>query len=316
MFLPVIAWNAANNWNSVRHVAYLGGANEPMTLHLKFLGEHLASQVALVTPMVFVLVCASWIWLARNWRQSPHWIYAYLFFTSFPVVGGFTLLSLHTRVYGNWPCFGYLTASVLTAAIWSYFDRTPGGDSGKTRVIWRWCLGSSYAITLLVFVHVIWPILPIPVGMDRTVSEITGWRQLGQTVGQARDSMPRADQTFLFGLNYQTASELAFYVPGNPFTVSVNRWNRPNVYDYWWTDEDLLGMDAIGVMRSSRSRQRLLQIFDRVDPPEQVKVYAKPRLSGKKTTQVPVRKWHLYRCYGFKGGLRWIPKKAADIRGG
>ena len=27
MFIPVIVWNAANGWNSARHVAYIGGAN-------------------------------------------------------------------------------------------------------------------------------------------------------------------------------------------------------------------------------------------------------------------------------------------------
>ena len=37
MFAPVILWNAANNWNSVRHVAYIGGANEGFALHWKIL---------------------------------------------------------------------------------------------------------------------------------------------------------------------------------------------------------------------------------------------------------------------------------------
>ena len=58
--------------------------------------------------------------------------------------------------------------------------------------------------------------------------------------------MPAPERTFIFGLRYQTASEMAFYTPGKPHTVSINRWKRPNVYDYWWTDADLLGWDAVG----------------------------------------------------------------------
>ncbi len=315
MFVPVIAWNAANNWNSFRHVAYLGGANQGFSLHLKFLGEHLASQVGLLTPMVFVLVCASWVWVLRHWRRLEHWIYAFLFCTSFPIFSGFTLLSLHTRVYGNWPCFGYLTASVLAAAVWSYFDHRPESGNGRTRVVWRWCLGSSYVLTILVFTHVVWPILPLPVSMDRTVSEIRGWKQLGRSVGQIYSTVPRANQTFLFGLNYQIASELAFYVPGNPQTVSINRWNRPNVYDYWWNDDDLIGQDAIGVLQDNKSRGRLLQIFQRVEPPQTITVVAGFHDDDGNAPAAPTKRFFLYRCYGFKGGLRWIPKNDADIRG-
>ena len=152
--------------------------------------------------------------------------------------------------------------------------------------------------------------------MDRTISEIKGWKQLGLSVDRVHAAMPRAGQTFLFGLNYQIASELAFYVPDNPHTVSINRWNRPNVYDYWWNDDDLIGQDAIGVLEDGKSRARLLQIFERVAEPETFQVgldslSLKHRIEPAKT----VKKFYFYRCYGFKGGLRWIPRDAADVRG-
>jgi len=56
LFIPVILWNADNNWNSVRHVAYIGGANEAFALHLRFFGDYLASQAGLLSPLVFILV--------------------------------------------------------------------------------------------------------------------------------------------------------------------------------------------------------------------------------------------------------------------
>lgn len=315
MFIPVIAWNAANNWNSVRHVAYLGGANEPFRLHWNYFAEFIGSQAGLVTPLVFGVICAGWVWVLRHWKREEKWIYAYLCLTSLPMTAGFALLSLHTRVYGNWPCAGYLTGCVLAAALWS---RYRGKDKSSKRTgtprIWQWTVGSAFFLTAVVFLHVVFPILPIPAKMDRTAYEIRGWDGLGTRVAKVRDAMPFPKNVFLFGLRYQIASELAFYVPGNPLTVSINRWNRPNVYDYWWRDEDLLGKDGIGVLRDDGSRERLHEVFKEVDSPEPFHVYRIKRGEGDPQSSTPVKTLYIYRCYGFKGGLRWISPHQDDIR--
>ena len=125
-------------------------------------------------------------------------------------------------------------------------------------------MGSAYFLTVLILVHVHWPILPIPPGEDRTINELSGWDHLGDMAAQIQKRMPRPGNSFIFGLNYQVASELAFYVPGQPFTVSINRWNRPNVYDYWWQDKELMGKDAVGVTRDNSSRERFLEVFEQV----------------------------------------------------
>jgi hypothetical protein len=316
LFSPVIFWNAANHWNSFRHVAYLSGANEGFALHWKYIGEYLGSQVGLITPMIFGLIVAGWYWVARHGRSHDQWIYSYLFYTSFPVIALFALLSLHTRVYGNWPCNGYLTACVLAAALYSQAagrssPDTPGPASSR---LWRWSVGSAYFLTALVLVHVVRPILPIPPKLDRTVYEIRGWDLLGEKVAEIRKNMPRPGNSFIFGLRYQIASELAFYVPGQPFTVSINRWNRPNVYDYWWQDQDLVGMDAVGVTRDKNSRERLLEVFGRVDPAEPYFVYPPGVEKTDGRPLEPVRTLYIFRCYDFKGGLRWKPRHLDDIR--
>ncbi len=303
MFFPVILWNARHDWNSVRHVASIGGVNEPFALHLKFLGDFLGSQAALLSPIVFILAIWAWIRVIRKDYPPGKWLYPYLFWTSFPMIAGFLLLSLHSRIYGNWPGAGYLTTAVLTAA---YFGGQ--GTNAVGRRLWNWGLGIAYAMTALVLIHAAWPILPIPVKMDRAAAEIAGWDDLGQAAGKLGGQMPDPHRTFIFGLDYQMASELAFYTPGQPRTLSINRWNRPNVYDYWWKDADVMGWDAIGVTYDSQSHTRLDQVFQRVDPPVELPVYRK------KTDPKPVKVFYLYRCYGFKGGLRWIPPNASDIR--
>jgi undecaprenyl-diphosphatase len=315
LFIPVIVWNANHHWNSFRHVAYLGGANESVLFHFKYFAEFIGSQAGLLTPLAFAMVCAGWIWAARRWKLQIPWIYHYLLWTSLPMILGFALLSFHTRVYGNWPCAGYLTSTVLAAAVWSYpTDRQDRQPKGKPRWQWRLTWISASLLTAIVLFHVLVPILPIPAEKDRTLYEIRGWKALGVQVANAMQSMPDPSNTFLFGLRYQIASELAFYVPGQPYTVSINRWNRPNVYDYWWQDKDLIGKDAVGVLRDGDSRKRLQEVFTRVDPPEPYYLYH--RGSGKDTdgTAKPVKTLYLYRCFEFKGGLRWIPPQRDDIR--
>jgi undecaprenyl-diphosphatase len=334
MFMPVIAWNAQHNWNSLRHVAYLGGVNEEFALHLKYFGDYLASQAALLSPIVFLLIVVAWAVIIKERWEKDSWIYPFLFWNSFPVFAGFALLSLHARVQGNWPGTGYLTASILVAAFFASKKTKRSGREEPTSYrmppqqrprleephalskVWPWAIGMSYGITGLVLLQVVWPVLPIPVRLDRTAKEMAGWQQLGEKARQMMLEMPNPKKTFLFGLRYQVASELAFYTPGQPETVSINRWNRPNVYDYWWKDEDLLGWDAIGVTYDPESHKKQLnQVFARVDLPVKLQVFRKTVFSKQQgTSRELVKTFYLYRAYDFRVGLRWMPPEEFDIR--
>lgn len=314
MFSPVIIWNAQNNWNSVRHVAYIGGANEAFRIHWNFFGDYWGSQAALLTPLIFILCLMAWYAVIRKRPGADSWIARYLFFTSFTMFAGFALLSFHSRVYGNWPMAGYITACVLAAALYG-----PGMDSKgaprKAARLWPWAVGSAYFITVVILVQVVWPFLPLPASLDRAADETLGWRQLGNEISSTVSQMPDPENTFIFGVKYQTASELAFYTPGNPHTVSINRWDRPNVYDYWWQDGDLIGHSAVGVTEYPNSHtSQLNQVFEKVLPPIPKKIYRTPRSNDYSDQERPFKIWYIYRAFGFKGGLRWIPPDKSDVR--
>lgn len=319
MFCPVILWNAQNNWSSVRHVAYIGGANKQFSIHLKYFGDYLAAQAALLSPLVFILGLWAWARVLLKKYQTRNWIYPYLFFTSFPMFAGFTLLSFHTRVNGNWPGAGYLMVSILVVA---FLNTNPERRSKTARPnrgqkLFPWAIGTAYFFTAVVFLEMIWPVLPLSIKLDRVTREVAGWRELGQVAGKTLARMPDPQNTFLFGLRYQTASELAFYTPGQPRTVSINRWNRPNVYDFWWKDADLIGKDALGVTYNPNSHETLLkQVFERVDPPQKIIIYKKNGFMRRRPTQEIVTVFYLYHAYGFKGGLRWKPLNKSDVRAG
>lgn len=317
LFTPVIYWNAVNDWNSVRHVAYIGGINETFTVNLKLFLEFWGSQAGLLTPLVLALVILAWVQAFLKIDRDRKWIYLYLFMTSFPMILGFAVLSLHTRIYPNWPGAGYLTASVMAAALFGQRKKSIFGKqkTGIGQKIWPWAMGSSYFISLLVLTQAVIPFLPIPAKVDRLSAEISGWDTLGRQVGTMITEMPNPERTFLFGLHYQEAGEMAFYTPKNPETVSINRWARPNVYDYWWEDRDLIGLDGIGVTYDPISHiNRLNQVFQRVAPPVELKIYTPSAYARGTKSKEPIKTFYIYRGYGFKGGLRWIPEGRDDIR--
>ena len=210
-----------------------------------------------------------------------------------------------------------MTAVVLAAGIWKMTAASIGDKSSrKSELFWNLSVLSSAVITILVLIHVVRTILPIPLKIDRTVEEIVGWDQLGKKTFNLKTEMPRSDRTFVFAMRYQIASELAFYMPGQPETVSINRWDRPNVYDYWWRDEDLLGFDAIGVVAGKNARTRLQKIFDRVELPVRIPIYRDfdEKCAGRGVHAKIVKTYYVYKCYGFRGGLRWVPPRKDDVR--
>ena len=309
MFFPVIVWNARHGWNSARHVASIGGANETFfALHWKFFGDYIGSQAALLTPLVFILIVWAWV---LAWKKRGNWTVWYCFWTSLPVFAGFALLSLHSRIYGNWPGAGYPTAVVLVAAFFG-----PGCFALGMRfkpVLWTATLIVAYLMTTLLIIQTVWPVLPIPVKLDRPATELSGWSRLGAVAGETLYAMPRPNDTFLFGTRYQIASELAYYAPGRPQTVSINRWTRPNVYDYWVTDAELKGKDGVGVTMNASDGRLLATVFTRVDSPMALPIFRTRPFSN---TPELVKTFYIFRCYGFLGGLAWIPPASDDIRKG
>ncbi|MCI5138659.1 MAG: hypothetical protein D3922_09665, partial [Candidatus Electrothrix sp. AR1] len=75
-------------------------------------------------------------------------------------------------------------------------------------------------------------------------------------------------------------------------------------------DEILLGQDAVGIFEHEPVITVLPEVFERVDPVVQVTL----RRTGPWFGEETVHTLYLARCYGFKGGLAWVPKSSADVR--
>jgi undecaprenyl-diphosphatase len=305
LFTPVLVWNSQNEWATFRHVLYQGGADDKVLFTLDYIGDFFASQMMLLTPVAFLLLLAAWF-RPRLRNRIPAGQATFLLWMSLPGFLLFFLLAFHVRIYGNWPAPVYLTGLILIAALFS------GRADGSPRLpgLWKATVLTAAVITLPVIVQVITPLLPVPLELDRTATECIGWDTLGRRVEATVKKMERPDQTFIFGVQYQYASELAFYVPGQPRTVSINRWTRPNVYDFWFEDSMLLGQDAVGVFEDQRMAAQIATLFSRSEPVEEVHLYRDSPWFGRQAVQT----LYLFRGYGFKGGLRWQPRSKDDIR--
>jgi undecaprenyl-diphosphatase len=294
LFTPVLIWNAGHNWVTFRHTLFQGGANNTALFTLEYLPEFLGSQAGLVSPVLFGLILVAWL---SSWQHGNEKA-RFLFWLSLPSFALFSLLALHVRIYGNWPAPAYPAALLLTAVLYA------------ERRWWRFGLGLSALTSALVLVHLVSPVLPVQAAWDRIAHETKGWQELAQITEQTRQQMERPAQTFVFGLRYQYASELAFYMQGQPRTVSINRWTRPNVYDFWFTDQMLLGMDAVGVYEDKGMDAVLRETFAEVEPEQEVVLRRVSPWFGNEAVQT----LYVVKCKGFRGGLRWQPRETGDIR--
>lgn len=306
VFTPVILWNRHNEWATFRHVLYMGGVDTDDFFTFQYVGDFLIEQAALLSPLVFIIIL-----LALFMRLPKSRLYkadiTFLVWMSLPTFLVFLLLSLHSRVYGNWPAAGYLCSVVLIAALHAGNGQ---GMRGKASRTWGLSVCIAYLVTLPILVQVVFPMLPVPIHLDRTARETVGWDTLAQAVHKTAQKMPDQDNTFIFGIRYQIASELAFYVPGQPRTVSINRWTRPNVYDYWFDDSMLIGRNGVGVTEHEEYIQLLEMVFDKVELDRKVPIYRESPWKGKEN----VTTFYVYRAYGFQGGQRWQPRIEGDIR--
>ena len=317
IFTPVILWNINNGWSTFRHTAYQSGVGQDGGLQWIYLMEFIGSQAGLLSPLVFMLVIIAWIHYVQHRHRQQTWIGSYLFLTSFPVVVLFALLSLRTRVEGNWPGPAYLTTAVWLGAFMSqpHVEIKKDALYRFSKKLWPWSIGFSYLLTGLVMLHVIWPYMPVPVRLDRIAKETVGWQTIAQQADRNQQTMPNPQKTFIFSQSYQIASELAFYIPDHPRTVAINRWRRPNVYEYWWQDDDLRGWDAVGICTArDHNTHRLKQIFSVVMPPERIEIRRTSLLGMDRSKEPPVKAYYLYRAFDFKGGIPWQPPETGDIR--
>ncbi len=208
LFVPVLAWNAGHGFASFTKQ---GGRSAAWHPGLRFLGELIAGQIGLATPLVFLLVVAGFVGVARRfWHERPPGDGLLLALGGLP---GLVFLehAIGDRVQANWPAICYPAA--LIAA---------GGLGGAWR---RWLAPAAalgFLITGLVYWQAVAAPLPLPRRLDPTLARLGGWREWADAVEAARLASGAA---FVADENYGEAAMLAWLLPRDVVVVGIApRW--------------------------------------------------------------------------------------------
>jgi 4-amino-4-deoxy-L-arabinose transferase-like glycosyltransferase len=252
IFSPVVVWNARHGWYSLQHVFTQAGGASSRSLLAALTGgpEYLAAQLGVVSPLLFLLMATAVRWAWREGVRRDREDLLLLVCASVPVFLFFQTWSFFTKVQANWAAHAYLTAAVAVAG-W-FQARTGAGVGGQSRRRLRRLLLVSLLLPALVIPVgfapeiVEWVGLRPPAFLDLVSKRLRGWPELGQVVGEAMAKAPQPP--FLASDRYQIASQLAFYVPGQPRVYNANFGRRMNQYDLWGGWESLLGRDGLFVM--------------------------------------------------------------------
>ena len=135
LFAPVLAWNAGHGWASLAKQGGRAGDWAPGAA-LRHLGELVAGQAGLATPLVFVLLGAGgWAAARRAWRRDPGW--SLLAAMLFPGLLVFVQHAVGDRVQANWPAILYPAAAVAAGAVCGGRLGRPAGGVRRRR--WDCC---------------------------------------------------------------------------------------------------------------------------------------------------------------------------------
>lgn len=288
---PVILWNLKNGQVTIKHTmgqAHIGSG----ALSLKDFFEFFGSQVGLITPILFfTALFGLWQCFKKGLKEERSELLL-AFFASVPLLLFFQAVALHGKVQANWAIAGYATA--IPAAVWAFFNAY---DSGRNRGRVKALSGISVALCLILsfFVYFPWYLEPVAkrIITGPPYNRVTGWKDLGEKVTNAKAEVEASGKTFVISETYQMAGEIALYTGGNPVVYNVDTGTRRmNQYDLWPGYEDLIGYNAVYVKGGiAELEERVSGGFDRCDR-EVFDVYWEEKV---------IKNFTIFRCYGFKG---------------
>lgn len=237
--LPMLLWNAAHDWVTVRHLLghlSLPGGDTPASGDWSFVWplEMVGVQIPVIGGTLALALIG--LWRSRRTGDGP-WMRA-MVLMGVPVFAFYLLVALRTRVEGNWAMAG--AATMVVPAAWTVLDAARRKVTWIRAVWWFTAFAGVLVIVapaMLDFLstrRVFGPYIP--------VHRVTGLRAHAEAVRAQTDLL--SDQTglepFVMTDHYGRASQLAFYLRGGPpvYSASAQTGGRRSQFDLW-PDTDL-----------------------------------------------------------------------------
>jgi 4-amino-4-deoxy-L-arabinose transferase-like glycosyltransferase len=223
--VPLLWWNVHHDWITLQHTAHHFEADpwRPGKA-LNFCVEFIGSQLGVIGPVaavIGVVAACGWREVRADRRQWFAWT------MTVPALALILAMSLRQRINPNWPAVFHL-GGVLLAVGWLVKAQA----WPRRRAAWRaaWISGLSIVALGYALVLAIGPLGLTGHKLDFT-RRLRGWEQFGADVGAIKAKLEADGGAPVIVVTYggrQLASELAFYLPGQP---TVWRWTPPGGVD-------------------------------------------------------------------------------------
>ncbi len=306
LYSGVFYWNIEHHGWTFQHLFFL--TKKVFGSPLKRFGDFVGSQAALLGPVLFIgtFVSCRWAWRLRTTPQDgsdpePNWQYRFLVCCGLPVFLFFALLSIKTKVQGNWAPCTWLSLTVLWAGYLSLLAQDAPRKVLRTVV---WATLTAGFITSIIVIPAFRVKLGIKIASTEDLSNTAyGWREMAGYVQKVRDRMAQEGKpVFVAANDYQYASSLAFYLPDRPETYDLFLHTRLSMFAAHIDRlKARLGENAVYVNDNNIEAKYLNQIFERVEWEEPIPIWR--RYYSKE----PIRYLYIARCYGYKRfvGIDW-----------
>lgn len=295
---PVIVWNWQHEWPTVKHLlGHLGAkggdqaaeAKKPWSYDPLWTLEFIGTQIGMIGPLVVLMVmgCISPRSARRNTEEDRESVSGsgvgstelsmclvssvakrFCVWCAAPIVVFYFFTSFVTDVEGNWPMAGYVTLLPLAAVVVvREVERLRGVARKRSLVRGLWHGAIIYGVVAGVgMLSLGWLAKAPGVGKWLPSYRLTGARDLAARVEAVRAAHPGS---FVAASRYDTASLLAYYLPGQPSVRSATSLmgGRKSSYDYFedtrFDDARIEGMTAVLVGGSEKKWARALA-FDEI----------------------------------------------------
>jgi len=237
IFSPNLVWQSQHHWQT-----FLFQFGRIGTGHftLRFLGEFLAAQFGLASPLIFLLMAVG-LWRVTR-LGSDRLMLAALVWVG---LGYFFQHALHDRVQGNWPCFLYPALAILAADAYAEHGR-----------VWRRVsvLAAPLAAALLLGVYLQALLAWMPLKKDPLA------RVLGREFAPIGEVIAALVQAHLANAVVTTDYETTAWLRFNHPEIKVVQLNEPERYpDAPAADASLLARSLIYLVELRRDQHPLVQ---------------------------------------------------------
>jgi len=245
-FLPVIYWNATNEWISFKF--QLGHGLAGAKYSFSRLIEYAGGQMMVAGPVIWLAgIYASAALIIKPLRQSSGFNLRaiknitkenlFLLSITLPIIIFFAYSSLKKSAGPNWPAFAYFTFSMIVGA---YFS-----EGGKIRRgILALGILTSFLISFTAGLHARFSVIPLyKISQDLGRADATqffhGYRELGEEI------LRHPEIKFALTASHQLSAEIAYYTKQKVHAHIDTKLTRTSQFNFWKFPEALKGSQGL-----------------------------------------------------------------------